>query len=101
MGECAQLVEHIEFPDDVPVNLVGQLFVGEGPIVFAVEKPLCISADQFASVADVIQPNLEGSAGIYAYSMTPVFYDNIRIDRSHAPIRHGRRQVQSALEVAL
>jgi hypothetical protein len=25
------------------------------------------------------QPNLEGSAGIYAYSMAPVYYDNVRI----------------------
>jgi hypothetical protein len=25
------------------------------------------------------QPNLEGSAGIYAYSMAPVHYDNVKI----------------------
>jgi hypothetical protein len=27
------------------------------------------------------QPNLEGSAGIYAYSMAPIYYDNIKIYR--------------------
>ena len=27
------------------------------------------------------QPNLRGSAGIYAYSMTPLYYDNVRIYR--------------------
>jgi hypothetical protein len=27
------------------------------------------------------QPNLEGSAGLYAYSMAPVYYDNVRIYR--------------------
>jgi outer membrane protein assembly factor BamB len=27
------------------------------------------------------QPNLEGSAGIYAFSMAPLFYDNVRIYR--------------------
>lgn len=27
------------------------------------------------------QPNLQGSAGIYAYSMTPLYYDNVRIYR--------------------
>ena len=27
------------------------------------------------------QPNLEGSAGIYAYSMAPVYYDNVRVYR--------------------
>ena len=27
------------------------------------------------------QPNLEGSAGIYAYSMAPVYFDNVRIYR--------------------
>ena len=27
------------------------------------------------------QPNLQGSAGIYAYSMAPVYYDNVRIYR--------------------
>ena len=27
------------------------------------------------------QPNLEGSAGIYAYSMTPLYFDNVRIYR--------------------
>ena len=27
------------------------------------------------------QPNLEGSAGLYAYSMAPVYYDNVRVYR--------------------
>ena len=27
------------------------------------------------------QPNLEGSAGLYAYSMAPLYYDNVRIYR--------------------
>lgn len=27
------------------------------------------------------QPNLEGSAGLYAYSMAPVYYDNVKIYR--------------------
>ena len=27
------------------------------------------------------QPNLEGSAGIYAYSMAPLYYDNLRVYR--------------------
>jgi hypothetical protein len=31
------------------------------------------------------QPNPEGSAGIYAYSMAPVYYDNLRIERWRWP----------------
>ena len=27
------------------------------------------------------QPNLEGAAGIYAYSMTPLYYDNVSVYR--------------------
>jgi hypothetical protein len=27
------------------------------------------------------QPNLEGSAGLYAYSQAPLYYDNVRIYR--------------------
>ena len=30
------------------------------------------------------QPNLQGSAGIYAYSLAPVCYDNVRVYREEA-----------------
>jgi len=40
--------------------------------------------DEWTLEAEDPQPNLEGSAGIYAYSLAPVYFDNVRIYREGA-----------------
>ena len=54
MGENTKLVEHVKNPDEVPIYLAGVFFVFIGPIIFAVEETLYIGANQFASIADVV-----------------------------------------------
>ena len=75
VGENAKLVEHVKDPDEVPIDLAGVFLILIGPIVFAIEKPFDISANQFAAIADVVND--------------PVFNDRGRADPLLRPVIHA------------
>ena len=54
MGEHAEVLDHVEHPDEVGVLLFRMFFVGEGTVVLVIVKAVRVGADQFGAVADVV-----------------------------------------------
>ena len=54
MRKHAVFVEHVQHPDEIPINLACIFLVFIGPIIFAIAKPFYIGANKLTAIADVV-----------------------------------------------
>ena len=54
MRQRADLFDHVVAPDHVAIEISGQLFIGDWPIVFLVAKTLRVEANQLGAIRDVV-----------------------------------------------
>jgi hypothetical protein len=52
----ADLFHHVVLPDDISVQLTGQLLVLERTVVLVVAEALGVEANNLAAIGDVIEP---------------------------------------------